>query len=79
MKIEKLYQSYLKKVNLSEKTMHPIQSVETKRAFFGAAGMLILFFRDEIGDMEENEAIEAMEAMKNEVANFWNEQNNLTN
>lgn len=79
MTIEQQYQLYLNKVGLSEKTMHPIQATETKRAFFGAAGQLIIYFRDGIGAMEEEQAIEAMEAMKSEVLNFWNNETNRVN
>lgn len=79
MSIENQYQQYLKLVNLNEGKMHPIQAKETRRAFFGAAGQILILFRDEIGAMEEDDAIQAMDDLKNEVSHFWQKENNLTN
>lgn len=65
------YQLYLKRVGLKEKTMSLVQSKETKRAFFGACGQLLILLRDDVGELEETEAIETMDDMINQVADFW--------
>ena len=36
--LEKQYQLYLERVGITESQMHPIQKIETKRAFMGACG-----------------------------------------
>jgi hypothetical protein len=54
--------------------MHPVQKVETKHAFMGACGQLLMMFRDEITELEEGEAVMYMEQMKNQVLEFWNKQ-----
>lgn len=65
------YQLYLKRIQLNEKTMSPIQRKETKRAFFGACGQLLILLRDDVGELEENEAVEVMDDMISQVGNFW--------
>lgn len=72
------YQLYLKRVGLIESNMHPIQKAETKRAFIGACGQMLLLLRDDLGALEENLAIKTMQDMINQVANyFMNESNKL--
>lgn len=65
------YQLYLKRVQLNEKTMSPIQRKEIKRAFFGACGQLLILLRDDVGELEENEAVETLDDMTQQVADFW--------
>ena len=72
--LEKQYQLYLKRVKLNESTMHPMQRIETKRAFMGACGQILFLFRDELSELEENDAVEQMEKMKNQVVQYWNNQ-----
>lgn len=75
LELEYQYQQYLKKVGLSEEAMHPIQKIETKRAFFGACGQLLILFRDNIGSIEdEDKAILQMQDLINQVGIFWKEQ-----
>lgn len=69
--LEHQYQLYLERVGLKEAQMHPAQRTETKRAFFGACGQLLILMRDDVGELEENEAIEVMDDMTNQVGNFW--------
>ena len=78
MIVEKQYQKYLKLAGLSEAKMHPVQKVETKRTFFAAFGQALLMMRDEMPE-DENEAVEKLEAIKNEVNNFFQKETNRVN
>lgn len=77
--LDKQYQLYLERVGLSESKMHPTQKVETKRAFMGACGQMLILLRDELGALDEDIAVEQMKDMINQVQNFWQKQNNQTN
>lgn len=70
--LENQYQLYLKRVGITEEQMHPIQRKETKQAFFGACGQMLILFRDGIGAIEnENEAVQTMESMMTQVAEYF--------
>jgi len=78
--LEKEYQKYLETTKQDEAKMNPVQALETKRAFFGACGQMLILFRDEIGGIEdEDQAIEAMQDLLNQVGDFWNKQLNQVN
>lgn len=75
--LEDQYKMYLDKVNLSESNMHPLQRVETKRAFMGACGQMLVLFRDVLGAIEdEDKAILQMEDLFNQVKIYWNNEAN---
>lgn len=78
MIVEKQYQKYLKLANLSETRMHPVQRVETKRTFFAAFGQALIMLRDEMPE-NEDDAIAQLEAIKNEVANFFQKESKRSN
>jgi hypothetical protein len=78
MIVEKQYQKYLSLVGLTEDKMHPVQRVETKRTFFAAFGQALLMMRDEMPG-NENDAVKKLEAIKNEVNNFFQNQSNRYN
>lgn len=66
------YKLYLQRVGLFENSMSPIQKQETKRAFFGACGQMLLMMRDDVGGIEdESAAVKVMEDLINQVGNFW--------
>lgn len=69
--VEKEYQLYLEKCRLDESKMHPVQRVETRRAFFAGFGQCLV----ELGELSkkhnEAEFFEIVEAMKEEVIGFW--------
>lgn len=69
--IEYQYQKYLKLVKLKESDMKPIQINQLRQTFFAACGMMLILLRDDIGAMEENEAITAMENMISQVSNHF--------
>lgn len=74
--LENRWQEYLERVGLSEASMPPEQTTELRRAFFGACGIMLVMFRDEISELEEEPAVETMQNLFTQVGNFWlNEQN----
>lgn len=70
--LEHQYQLYLQRVGLKEENMHPIQKTETKRAFIGACGQMLVLLRDDLGKLEENKAIEILQDMMDQVAAYFN-------
>lgn len=69
--LEHQYQLYLERVGLKEATMHHAQRTETKRAFMGACGQILIMLRDDVGKLEENEAIDTLDNLINQVSDFW--------
>lgn len=65
------YGFYLEKMNMVEESMLPIQVTETKRAFYGAWGIMLALMKNELADLSENEAINVLEDMVNQVAEFF--------
>lgn len=68
---ENQWQEYLKRVNLNEATMHPVQRQETKRAFFAGIGQLLVLQRDEIALLPDDSGADVLQDIFNEVLNFW--------
>lgn len=74
--LEHQYQLYLERVGLKEANMHPVQKTETRRAFMGACGQMLILLRDDLGALEESKAIETMQDMINQVqVHFMKETN----
>lgn len=69
--LETQWDLYLGLIRMKEEDMHPIQLQETKRAFFGGIGQLLVLLRDTMGDLEEGQAINHLESMFNQVNDFW--------
>lgn len=69
--LENQYQLYLKRVALNETEMHHEQRKQLRQAFMGACGQIILLLRDEVGKLEEDEAIKVMENMIEQVGNYF--------
>lgn len=76
--IETQWKLYLQKVGVREADMHAVQRQETKRAFFGCAGELLILFRDGLTELADKEGDEAaaiqMQKMIDEVLVFWKSQ-----
>lgn len=68
------WKTYLQRVGLQEDKLHPVQLTETKRAFFGACGQLLILLRDDLSVFPEDTAVEIMQDMIRQVADFWNSQ-----
>ncbi len=70
--VEYQYQLYLERVGLKESEMNPIQRVETKRAFMGACGQMLMLLRDDVFELPTDEmAVEALENMIEQVGKFF--------
>lgn len=69
--LENQYRQYLKRVSLEESRMGQVQKTELKRAFMGAWGQLLVLLHDEIGQMTDDEAVSALEYMKDQVSEFF--------
>ena len=69
--LEHQYQLYLERVALSEATMHPEQKKQLRQAFMGACGQMLIMLRDDVGKLEEDEAIKVMENMISQVGNYF--------
>lgn len=78
-KLDNLYQRYLAMVGIKEENMHPQQKVETKRAFMGACGIMLVTLREEVSVLSDDAAIEALENMNNQVHQFWLRENSRGN
>ncbi len=68
--LEEQYQKYLKMVELKETTMHPVQRLETRRAFMGACGIMLVLLREDVAALPEDEAIGKLEDMNKQVKQF---------
>ena len=64
---------YLKKVNLDPKAISQTQLVETKRAFFGACGQMLMLMGN-LGTMSENDAYDTTHDLLEQVGKFWERQ-----
>ena len=69
--LEYQYQEYLKKVKLKESEMSPMQQKETRQAFMGACGIMLIVLRDEVSKFEEDKAIEIMQGMFDQVGEYF--------
>lgn len=73
LNLEVLYQFYLNKVNLSEETMHEVQRVETKRAFYSGCSEMLKLMGTLMG-MSESNPIEAyinLDYLEFQIEEFW--------
>jgi len=69
--IEYQYQLYLKRVGLKEDLMHSAQKDETRRAFFGAWGQMLMLLKHDVSELSEDSAIEVLEDMTEQVLKFF--------
>jgi len=65
------YNLFLHRMDIDKRKMPPLQRKMMKEAFFGACGQLLILFRDDVGALPENQAIEKMESLLNQVGDFW--------
>lgn len=70
--IQNQYLKYLNRVKLNVNTMHPVQKIQVKQAFYGAVGQMLILMRDEIGTLPEDKAVLVFEDMLNQVGEYWN-------
>lgn len=70
-KIEEMFDKYLELVKLDKRKMPSYQLRETRRAFFGAIGQLLIVQRDELTLLTEDESVEVLESFIKQVTDFW--------
>jgi len=73
--IENQYQGYLEQVGLSEETMKPIQSKQTKRAFYAGFGRSLLTLRNDVSMLPGEEQVDMMNNLYQQTEDFWVEEN----
>jgi hypothetical protein len=69
--LEWQYQQYLKRIKLVESEMGEEQRKQLRQTFFGSWGQALLTLRDDVGRLEENDAVDTMQDMINQVANYF--------
>jgi hypothetical protein len=69
--LENQYRLYLKRMSLNENTMEAQQKAETKRAFYGACGQMLMLLANELAALPEDEAIKELESMTKQVSQLF--------
>jgi hypothetical protein len=69
--LEHQYQLYLSRMALVEDKMHPVQRLQLRQTFYGAVGQILILLKEDISQFEEDEAIEILQAMLNQVGDFF--------
>ncbi|MFN3378627.1 MAG: hypothetical protein ACK41O_04180 [Runella zeae] len=69
--IEHQFMLYLERVGLNILTMDPIQLQETRRAFYGATGQMLILVRDDVSELSEKVGRLALHSMITQVVVFW--------
>lgn len=77
--LEHHYQEYLKMVKLKESEMGATQRTEMKRVFMGACGQMLVMLRDELSKLDEDVAIGKLQAMFDQVGNYFLKETNKQN
>ena len=69
--LEKLYKEYLDMVVLDEEQMHPIQKIETKRAFYGGCGMMFRLMVENIPKIQEKMPPTSFDEVQKQISDFF--------
>jgi hypothetical protein len=77
--LEYQYQLYLERCGVRESMLGDIQAKEMKQAFYGACGQMLFLMRDDIAALEEDEAVEVLENIKNQIGNYFHKANQRQN
>lgn len=77
--LEHQYQLYLERVKLKEFQMSEVQQKEMRQVFMGACGQMIFLLRDEVAKYSDDEAVEILQDMIQQVANYFLKQGNQHN
>lgn len=62
---------YLERTKQDKNKMPSIQLQETKRAFYGACGQMLVLLRDDITALPDEQAMDTLDDMMNQVGSFW--------
>ena len=74
--LEEIYQIYLRKLGLVEKTLPDIQRIEMRRAFFLGCSSMFQTLTIGVANLNEAEALVAIDSLENQLNEYW--QNQLT-
>lgn len=77
--IEHQYSLYLKKMNMNEEEMHPVQKQETKRAFISGMGHMMKLLYDDFADLDQEQAVMKLDDMFNQVNDFFKKESHKAN
>ncbi len=69
--LEHQFSLYLQRVGLSDTLMSVAQMRETKRAFMGACGQMLVMLRDELSKLSDEQGVDTLQNMLEQVGNFW--------
>jgi hypothetical protein len=69
--LEHQYQQYLDRVNITEAQMGQVQRVETRRAFMAGCSQMLVLLRDDLTELDEDEAVDSLQDMIDQSADFW--------
>jgi hypothetical protein len=72
--VEAQYQLFLKRMALTEASMHPDQKKQLRQAFYGAWGQCLFLQKDEMQQLQEGEQVEVYEAQVKEMGEYWKTQ-----
>lgn len=72
--IDHWYKHYLEKMKLDKMKMSKYQEQETKRAFYGGFGSLLVLSNDYLSELEEEKAMEILDNLFKEVNDFFEEE-----
>lgn len=69
--IEQQWLRFLERCGVQPGQLHWHQESEMKKAFYASAGQILIMSRDELAELTDDEAVNALEAMMQEVTDFW--------
>ncbi len=69
--LEYMWQDYLRAGRVDESMMHPIQKIETKRAFMAGVVQTLLVCKNHIALLPDEQAEIALQAMEDQGVIFW--------
>ena len=69
--IDQQWRRFLERAGAAPGEMHPIQESEMSKAFYAASGQILLMARDELGELDPDQAVLKLEGMLKEIGQFW--------
>lgn len=63
---------YLRRCGVNDIAKMPADQLrETRRAFMGACGQMLILFRDDVTEYDDDKAVEIMQDLLDQVGRFW--------
>lgn len=69
--LETQWKLYLERMDLKEENLHPMQLQETKRAFMGAMGQMLMICNDDLDSFKNPVTGEAVVYMIDQVTDYF--------